>query len=129
MKKKNEADVRPASNSIVAPQVEIELDRTRHIRFNKAAMQKYCELTGRKITDGFSVETLDHACAFLLAGLSVEDPELTLEQVEEWMNPGVWIRTMRAFSEYLLLTAPARVRQETEASGKPSPLDRNSQAN
>jgi hypothetical protein len=115
--------------SVVTPKVTITLDRERTIRFNKAGLQKYFDTTNRKPTDGFAIDTLDDACAFLYGGLTFEDPALTLEQVEDWMNPIVYAHTVKAFVEYLRLAAPAKVEQEQEANGVESPLAESSSVN
>jgi hypothetical protein len=115
--------------SVVSPSVTIVLDRERTLRFNKSGLQKYFEAAKRKPTEGFSIDTLDDACAFLYGGLSADDPELTLAQVEEWMNPIVYSLTVKAFVEYLTLARPARATQEAEASGKEDPLAESSSVN
>lgn len=115
--------------SVIVPSVKIKLDRERTIRFNKAALNRYFQAAKRKPTDGFSIETLDDACAFLYAGLSTEDPALTLEQIDEWMDPFVYSDTIKAFVEYMKMARSARATQEAEAAGTESPLAESSNGN
>lgn len=62
--------------------VPIELDRTRHLKFDLNALCSFEETTGKPIPSiDFNALSVTHVRALLWAGLIHEDPELSLTQV------------------------------------------------
>lgn len=72
----------------LVPKVAVELDRTRQMVFSYGTMRRIEEKTGREVEefeDGFPAVVFPIVIWATLAG---EDPELTVENVEEMLYPG-----------------------------------------
>ncbi len=100
----------------LAPAVEIELDRTRHLKFDLNAACQIEEHTGKNyfklLGDGLTASDLR---VVLWAGLVHEDDTLTIDQIGSMIHPGKIITLMESISEAVTASLPEQKNETVEA--------------
>jgi len=71
-----------------SPVITIKLDKERHLKFGLKALKSIEKASGQSALSGefWSVPTATNFSILLWAGLLHEDPELTIEQVDELVD-------------------------------------------
>lgn len=90
--------------------LELHLDRTRHLRFTLGALKRVEDTSGIRIHEQTRLaewgRTLEGVTTFLWAGLTHEDPDLTLEQVYELVDISQFGEVKHAVDVALGLASP-----------------------
>ena len=88
--------------------VTIVLDKERHMRLTLKGMLLYEKHTGKNLLKGFKPEdfTLEESSVLLWACLVHEDPELTLDAVQEMVDIGSMELVFDAMTRCLIQSLP-----------------------
>lgn len=107
------------AKSKMIPIVDVELDRPRKLKYDFKAMRLIEKETGKNTLNSKIWQEMNATdlSIFLWAGLKHEDPDLTVEQVEEILHPGNMAETIYKVGEAWGLSMP-----EAKDAGDQSPL-------
>ena len=91
----------------LVPEIDIELDRPRHIVFDMNAICLFEQVTGKNFYEVIASppQSATDRRALLWAGLKRDDPELTIEQVGAW-SPMVMAEVDRKLVEAVIKGSP-----------------------
>jgi hypothetical protein len=112
--------------SQVIPDVKINLDKERNLRFDLNAMVEFEGVSGRNIFDGTFTGAKMSAReirAMLWACLIHEDKKLTLDQVGGLITVGNMAEVATKLGEAFSVATKGTEDKDASADGEPSPLE------
>ena len=101
---------------------DIELDKSRKLKYTNGALRKFEEKTGKNALKLKSEESNEYMTDLLWSGLLHEDKELTIEQVDEMIGPSNLYYVMSKITEAWGMAMPE---PKEPAEGNTDPLPEN----
>jgi hypothetical protein len=106
----------------MAKAVKVKLDKNRMLRFNGSALVRFEQETGRNILKGELDElSFGELLVLLFCGCLHEDPELTLEKLQDGVDLSVVAALKGKVAEALVGDLPKEMTEAPKDAAAPSP--------